>query len=124
MHYSPTQYAEALLDLAKESAPSKRHEMVRDFLSAMERNNALNLLPEVIQEFNRILDVREKIHAVSLWSAQHLSEAGIVRKLPFRSRIESIRDVRLGGGVIAEVDGLRVDNSIFGRLARVRQALR
>ena len=51
MHYSPTQYAEALLDLAKESAPSKRHEMVRDFLSAMERNKIYELIMSIIRAF-------------------------------------------------------------------------
>lgn len=122
MRYSPTQYAEALFDLAEEAVPAKRREAVREFLSAVMKNNALGLLPEIIREFEAISDRKAKIHQVTISTPERVSAEGVAKKIHFKSKVTALRDVRLLGGAVVEVDDLRIDNSVAGRLGRAREA--
>lgn len=123
MRYSATQYARALYDLVEEVASLKRNGVIRDFLDTVAKNGALSLLPEIIREFEAISNKASGIHDVTVHAPERLPEAGISRKLSFKSKVRSVRDVRLAGGIVIEVDDLRVDNSVKMRMDRIRQAL-
>ena len=123
MKYSPQQYAHALHDLAKDTAPAKRRGMIREFLGAVSKNGSLSALPDIIREYELLSDKRAKLHHITVRTPERLSERGIARKLYFRARIRAERDARLRGGVVVEVDDIRVDNSIKMRMGRVREAL-
>lgn len=123
MRYSAPQYATVLYELAEDTAPAKRRGMVRDLLDSVARNGLLSLLPEIIREFESISDKAAGMHKVTVYAPERLSEGGMSQKLHFKSKVQSVRDVRLGGGVVIEVDDLRVDNSVKMRMERIRKAL-
>lgn len=122
MRYTPAQYAEVLTDLIAEASPTKRRETIREFLSAVTKNNALGLLPEIIRGFEALSDRRAKIHQVTISTPERVSTENVARKIHFNSKVTALRDVRLLGGAVVEVDDLRIDNSIAGRLGRAREA--
>lgn len=122
MRYSPAQYAEALFDLAAEASPVKRREAIREFLSAVTKQSALGLLPEIIREFEAIFDRREKVRQVTISTPERVSAESVARKIHFKSKVTALRDARLLGGAVVEVDDVRIDNSVSGRLGRAREA--
>ena len=132
MKYTPNQYAQALHDLAEDTAPAKRRGMIREFVRTLAKNGSLGLLPEIIREFEQQRDREKGIRHVIVRAPERLSEAGVARKLHFppahgfgragKARVKSERDARLMGGVVVEVDDIRVDNSVARRLERARKA--
>jgi F0F1-type ATP synthase delta subunit len=123
MRYNAQQYAEILYELTDVTTSIKRREVIREFLETVAKNGALPLLTEIQREFAHLLDVKKGVHVVTVKSSERLEPASVARKLPFKSRVNAIRDVRLSGGIALETDGLRVDNSVAGRLTRAREAL-
>lgn len=123
MRYSPTQYAAALRDLVEEAPAAKRRETVQKFLDALAKQGALPLLSEIVREFEHAGDKKAGLHNVSIAAPEHLHEGTVGRKLPFKVRVNVVRDMRLRGGAVVEIDGLRVDNSIKMRMERIREAL-
>lgn len=123
MRYTPTQYAHALRDLAREAPLAKRRGMVREFLAAVAKNGSLSLLPEIAREYEALLDREKKLRHVTVRAPERLSEGSVARKLRFKAKVKSVRDVRLLGGAVIEVGDLRVDNSVARRLGRIRSAL-
>ena len=121
MRYSPAQYARALSELAEEAPPAKLRETVKDFFDTVARNDALNLLPEIEKEFERLISAKDGRHSVTIISPEGLSDLSVALKVPFKASVKAIRDVRLLGGVVVEVNGLRVDNSVMMRLNRIRE---
>jgi len=122
MRYSPAQYATVLYELTGDAPATKRREVIRDFLTAVGKNGAFSLLPEIVREFEAISDKKEHIHHVTISTPERLPEAGVARKVPFKAKVRALRDVRLKGGAMLEVDDLRIDNSIAMRLERIRKA--
>lgn len=122
MKYTPTQYAKVLQDITSESTPSERRSVIRDFLDSVTKNGALGLLPDVIREFEYLSDAKDKIHRVTISTPERLATEGVAKKLPFKGKIRALRDVRLMGGAVVEVDDLRIDNSVRARLGRARKA--
>lgn len=123
MRYSPVQYASALRSLVEEASVAERREVIREFLDTLARQNALPLLPDIIRKLEEGALAQEGRHAVTIRAPERLSEVAVARKLPFKSQVKAVRDARLQGGAILEVDGLRADNSIKMRLTRAREAL-
>lgn len=123
MRYSPTQYAKALSGLIEETPAAKRRETVQKFLDALAKHGALPLLSEIVREFERAADKKAGLHDVLISAPERLGEGAVARKLPFKARVTAVRDVRLKGGAVVEVDGVRVDNSIKMRMERMREAL-
>ena len=124
MKYSSVQYAKAFHDLAEDTPSAKRRGMIREFLAAVAKNGSLGVLPDFVRESEALADQQKKICRVTIRAPERLSESGVARKLHFRAKVKSERDVRLGGGgAVIEVNDLRVDNSVKMRMERVRQAL-
>ena len=123
MKYTPNQYAHALHDFAKDTPPAKRREMIREFLGTVSKNSSRSALPDIIREFEVLSDKEAKLHHVTIRSRERLPESGVSKKLHFKATVKAERDVRLQGGAVVEVDDLRIDNSIAGRLQRARAVL-
>jgi len=123
MKYSSVQYAKALHDLTRETPPAKRRSMIREFLAAVAKNGSLGALPDIVREYEALADQQKKICRVTVRALERLPESGVARKLHFRAKVRSERDVRLGGGAVIEVNDLRVDNSVAMRMERARRVL-
>ena len=121
MKYTPTQYALALYDITESAEPAKRREFIRDFLDSVTKNGALNILPDIIREFEHLSDTKGDIHQVTISTPERLSTEAVEKKLPFKGKVRALRDVRLIGGAVIEVDDLRINNSIRNRLDRARE---
>lgn len=122
MKYTPTQYASALYDMATSVTPAKRKDTIRDFLDAITKNGALGLLPDVIREFKHLSDTADGVHIVTISTPERMTQDAVSAKLPFKGKVRALRDVRLIGGAVIEVDDLRITNSIRSRLDQAREA--
>ena len=122
MRYSPHQYADTLHELMEETSVAKRRDVMREFLETVAKNGSLNQLSEIVREFELLSDKKAGIKAVTIQTPERLSETTVAKELPFKVRVTALRDVRLEGGAVIEVDDLRIDNSIRSRLERARKA--
>ena len=122
MKYFPVQYARALHDIASEAPVTKRRETIREFLETVAKNGSLNLIPDIIREFELLVDTESGIRHVVISTPERLAEGAVARKLPFSAKVKALRDARLHGGTVVEVDDLRIDNSVAMRMERARKA--
>jgi len=96
--------------------------MVRNFLTAVAKNGSLHLVPEITREYLLLSDRKANVRDVTVKTPERMSAETLARKFPFKARVEALRDIRLAGGAVIEVDDLRVDNSIARRLSLARRA--
>lgn len=122
MRYNASQYAKVLYEIAGDTTVAKRRDMIRDFLDAVAKNGSLSILPDIIREFENLSDTEAGIHHVTVRTPERLPTEGLSKKLPFKAKVTALRDVRLGGGAVVEVDDLRIDNSVAMRMSRAREA--
>ena len=122
MKYSPQQYAKALHDLVEKAPATKHRQVIRDFLATVARNDSLKALPEIIREFQLFADAKAGMHQVVIRTPERLPLGTVEEKLPFKAKVTALVDVRLQGGVVLEVDDLRIDNSVANRLERAQKA--
>lgn len=124
MNYSPHQYAEVLRELAKETTPARRREMLRRFLSVLRRHAALHLLPEIERAFAAAKNRERGVREVLVSAPERLPAGAVARKLPFRrAEVRSIADPSILGGAVISVGDVRVDASAALRIRRLRAAL-
>jgi F0F1-type ATP synthase delta subunit len=123
MKYSPQQYARAFHETVSRTAPAKRRQVIRDFLSVVAKSGSLSSIPEIVLECSRSFGRTGPAREVSISTPERLSVDTVARKIPFASKVRSVRDVRLKGGAVVLFDDVRIDNSIARRMKRVREAL-
>ncbi len=133
MKYTPQQYAQTLRSLIKEAEPRKEREMIRAFLNTLASHGSLSLLPDIVRAVEQIQREEGNVREISVRTPERENELSIRRKLHFppapgcgragKADLSLIKDVRVRGGAIVESEGLRVDNSVAMRLARLQAAL-
>lgn len=122
MRYNASQYAKALHEIIADTTATKRRDVIREFIGAVSKNGSLGSLPDIIREFQLLADRESGIRHVVVSTPERLPEGTVAFKLPFKAKVKALRDVRLGGGAVVEVDDLRIDNSIAMRMERARKA--
>lgn len=105
-------------------------ETFRNFLRLLAEKGRLAELPEVYEEWERLLAAEERILEVELTTAVELSDEeaeAIVGKLEQAAgrKVEATRSVDpdLIGGLILQAGSMRVDGSVRGRLNSLRDEL-
>ncbi len=102
----------------------------RNFLRLVAEKGRLAELPEIYEEWERLLAAEERILEVELTTAVELSDTdaeAIVAKLEKAAgrKVEATRSVDpdLIGGLILQAGSMRVDGSVRGRLNALRDEL-
>lgn len=105
-------------------------EVTRNFLLILADHYRLGLLGEIVLAFQKVANERLGIAQVKVFSAADLTEAEreALRKrfaelTGRRVELEFLKEEKLVGGVIAQVDSTVYDGSVRGHLARMRERL-
>jgi F-type H+-transporting ATPase subunit delta len=105
-------------------------ELVRNFLQLVTEKGRITEIDEIAREFERLCAEEEGVLKVDMTTAVELSDEeanGIVGQIERASgrTVEATRNVdrELVGGIVLQIGSLRLDSSIRGRLARLRQEL-
>jgi F-type H+-transporting ATPase subunit delta len=105
-------------------------ELVRNFLQLVTEKGRITEIDEIAREFERLCAEEEGVLKVDMTTAVELSDEeanGIVVQIERASgrTVEATRNVdrELVGGIVLQIGSLRLDSSIRGRLARLRQEL-
>lgn len=113
---------EAVLEGADES--------FRNFVLLVAEKGRIDELPEIHEEWERLLAAEERILSVELTTAVELTDeeaAEIVQRIEEAAgrRVEATRKVEpdLIGGLVLRAGSMRVDGSVRGRLATLRDEL-
>lgn len=122
MKYTSAQYAFVLRDMVKES-PRQTRKAVRGLVELLERHHALSLWTEIAREYVRAKTGARGRKPLTVRLEKRGGGTAIRRGLPFPTALSIVKDARLRGGVVLETEDLRIDNSIMGRLKRMREAL-
>lgn len=100
------------------------------FLRLCAEKGRLAQIEQIHREFERLIAAEERVLEVELTTAQELSDAEaaeILRRIEQASgrRVEATRrvDPSLIGGIVLQAGSFRVDASVRGRLASLRQEL-
>jgi F-type H+-transporting ATPase subunit delta len=101
-----------------------------DFLRVLETNYRMNLLPEAVAAFRKIVDERDGLLRVTVRSAVELTDT---ERQALRQRFERLTgkkvlcefalDAGLIGGVVAQAASTVYDGSVRGQLDRIRHRL-
>ena len=113
-----------------EAVLGEADELFRNFVLLLAEKNRIGELEEVHREWARLLAAEERVLEVELTTAVELSDeeaAAIVRQIEEAAgrRVEATRrvDSALIGGLVLQAGSRRVDASVRGRLAQLREDL-
>jgi F-type H+-transporting ATPase subunit delta len=105
-------------------------DVFRNFVRLVAEKDRIGELQEIHAEWERLLAAEERVIAVELTTAVELSEdeaSALVRKIEEAAgrRVDATRhvDPNLIGGLVLQAGSVRVDGSVRGRLASLRQEL-
>lgn len=108
----------------------RMHEYVVSFLKLLSERKRLSALSEALDEYRRLLEMREAVETAHVTSAVPLSEtqeealrAKLERKSGCRVRLECTVDPSILGGMIIEMDGSVMDGSIRHRLHEIKEVM-
>ena len=118
--YSSKQYARALYELAAES-PKKMPLILKGFANTLLKNNDLSKSEEIMKEFEKIYYEESGIRRVEVSAA----DEGVGKSLNQKIKGDSVfkKDPRLIGGVKIKIGDEMVDNTLHGRLRRLKESL-
>jgi F-type H+-transporting ATPase subunit delta len=113
-----------------DAALAGANEAIRNFVQLLVEKNRIGEVLEIYEEWERLLAAEERILEVELTTAVELTDkdaARIVKQIEAAAerKVEASRSVDpdLIGGLILQAGSLRVDASVRGRLADLREEL-
>ena len=123
MRYTVTQYSEALAAALADAAAQARPQMIRRFLTLLQKNKDVKLLGAIIRKTERRWLADQNLHKVSMTSASPIPpavkkeiEGALVKKPMWEEKIDPSL---LGGMRILIDDELLIDASARHRLDRM-----
>ena len=118
--YSSKQYARALYELAAES-PQKLPPILKGFVRAILKNNDLSKSKEIMKEFEKIYYEESGIPRIEVSAADEEVGKSFDQKIG-RDNIFK-KDQGLIGGVKIKIGDEMIDNTLYGRLRRLKESL-
>lgn len=103
----------------------------RNFIRLLSEYNRLIILPQIYQEYQRLLAIKEQKIAAQVCTAQPLSDeqlseltTALKQRFQCAVELEEHVDPSLLGGALIQVGDLVIDGTLRGRLNRMTSALR
>lgn len=123
---SATQLVDLIAAIVKDGVPQQ----VKAFLAELLEYRRLDALPEIASQFRALLNAKNAVSAVTIYSAFPLESSQVSELLPllekrFGARLEPkvVIDANLIGGVRAVVGDDMLDLSVRSRLDQMKAAL-
>ncbi len=127
---SPSVDEEQKLQLVRKVFKEQLEELFIEFLAVLVRKRRAGYLPEVLDEFNRLVEFEKGINRVTVFTAvplQDAEEATLVSKLIARSggtlELEKKVDSSLLGGMIVIMHDQIVDGSVKHGMSQIEEML-
>lgn len=105
-------------------------EYLLSFLQILAEKNEIRSLPDCIDDYRALYFDFAGIAVAKVTSARALSEAekarlqsALEKRTGKSVRLQFERDPALIGGLIAEIDGVRYDGSLRGRISQVKEVM-
>jgi len=129
---APSGGSEALMKVCEDIAKKgKFHELTFKFLGVLVENNRLKLLPEIITAFfaglserkgevDVLVEVARKMTAAQTKDLQKPMEDKLKANVVMHVQVKP----ELLGGIVTTVDSMRVDDSVQGKLDRLKTAMK
>jgi F-type H+-transporting ATPase subunit delta len=123
MRYLASHYAKALYQLLDGATESQRRERIRQFAATLRKHNRGRAMQDLIRAFEAEYNAREGVTRVEIESAGRIDVEALLKELGVGRRTEVVQHERpeLIGGVRIRIDDTRVDNSVSGRLNRLKR---
>lgn len=131
MKVSSKQYAQVLYKLTKDKSSEEVDIVVKKFVANLRSKQKLNSIDQVIKQFVKIYNKENSIVEAIVSTGREVDEKtveNIKKILKERYKAEKIEmemkvDEKLKGGIKIMVEEDILDNSIAGKLARLRNGL-
>ncbi len=131
MNLSTKQYAQALYELTKDKPEKEVSVVVRKFVKNLKRNGLLNKVEDIVKKFTEVFNEENNIIEAKVVASRKLDDKAldnIERFLLKRYGAEKIEmktkvDENLKGGIKIVVGEEVIDNSVSGRLQKLKQAM-
>lgn len=121
----PDRKAAALGELLPDLAPT-----VRNFLELLAHRDRLELIPEIVVQFRRLVNEERGIQVATVTTAVSLDTgqreriaARLAERTGKQVTLETRIDPSIIGGVVAQIGDDVIDDSVRGRLERLRQSM-
>lgn len=128
---NPRISSEQKLALFSEVAGTALNETAKNFLRLLGEYKRLLILPEIADEYQRLLAEKQQHLKATVRTAQPLSEAqmaeltaALKKRFQRSVSIETQIDESLLGGALIEAGNLVIDGSLRGRIKRMAMSLR
>ncbi len=115
------QYAKALFEVIEQTPSAKKPEIITSFVHVLKRNNQLKKADEVIAELNRMFDEKENALELSGITSGHVEMPKEIHGRTVRATVEKNISVK---GTALQIRDIFVDNTISGRINRLREAFK
>jgi F-type H+-transporting ATPase subunit delta len=131
MRITTSQYARALYELTKDKPENEVDIVIEKFVNNLKKNRLLDKVEEVIKKFTDIYNKENGIVKAKIFVSRKLSETNveeIAKAIKKKYQAEEVKlavivDDKLKGGIKIIVREDILDNSIAGKLAKLRRAL-
>lgn len=130
MKISPRQYAQSILECLEDASPEKGKILLNNFFQAIEENNDVKLLPDIIEEIEKVKQRKMGIKKTAIITALDISKdlkREIRRNLEekFKAKVEPEYEIRpeILGGIIIESEDEILDASMRAWLNKFKQSL-
>ncbi len=120
MKYTSKQYARALYELAAES-PKKLPFIFKGFAHTLLKNNDLSKSEEIMREFEKIYYEESGVTRIEVSAADEEVGKSFDRKIGGDNVFK--KDQGLIGGVKIKIGDEMIDNTLHGRLRRLKESL-
>ena len=131
MKLSIKQYAQALYELTKDKPENEVFVVIEKFVKTLKRNGLLNKMEDIIKKFVEIFNKENNIIEAKIFTSRKLddNEVNDIKKFLLKKynaeKIETRMkvDKNLKGGIKIVVGEEIIDNSVLGRLQKLKQAI-
>jgi len=126
--FSPVVPKSVKKDTAVKLLKDCNHKLAADFFSLIVEKDRTRLLPEIYMEYNKIKGSRRNVLPITVYSTEPLDDdlleaiCGKYAKIYSAAsvRVETKVDKTLLGGVCVQIGDIRIDDTLSGRLAKLR----
>ncbi len=131
MKLSTRQYAQALYELTKDKPESEASVVIEKFVKTLKRNGLLNKMEDIIKKFVEIFNKENNIIEAKIVTSRKLDGKELdnvknfllkkygAEKIEMKTKV----DENLKGGIKIVVGEEIIDNSVSGRLQKLKQAM-
>jgi F-type H+-transporting ATPase subunit delta len=131
MRITTSQYAQALYELTKDKPENEVIIVIEKYVENLKKQGFLNRVEDIIKKFTEIYNIENGVVSAKIFTSREMEDSSVeeiaeVIKEKYQAEeveLEMIVDKELKGGIKIVVGEEILDNSIAGRLVKLRGAL-